>query len=1186
MTINQNYLISQNSFYPTSVGKMLAKETTSRSKAALEFEKVALVGKLAKSSLDTPTAGRKNKIKGGNYIQRLPATNGQIVEFTYGDKKNTVMACILPVRGEPIYIHPKNLPKDLIIIQSVETFFSFFKNVSVRIVALNKGEYKLYVSGKLLGGMLVDSEETSSPNSYQKALREFTEHLLDLANPLLLKDIIDKLTQISQDVIDSNEGIENHFSELCLPPDTLACWKKYNEEIINWSASKLDEKEIEVIVQHVRNDLSQLANQKRESEYTLWEPLDVLFKLPEIRKLPNDNVKNIIKCINQRNVERLRNCVLSMLKSNRVTESFINDKLGKETIYTNIKMLLSQIIEKKPPPEGIVANWDQRSDFFVNKTLNLANPETGELYTGSIVKCLRKESDNSLIFYLHDQSEIHIASNTHAVTIIENHYHKLWSAIHNNLLTSQETFEVELTQEQQEKINLQPGVYSISFPKYSNGSASSSGSSSRMELSDGKTKEKKYVLSAYYEKDSVSKIEIQELKRRKKKYIQSNTYTCTPSELNGMYAVRRRVQKTISGINLTNADKQVRIKDEKDENKLRLFHLNQLKKQTDDLQTKLVQQPDLLELLIDNLISHQLTEVDWELLASQKQDLAEHLTNISEKYSQHLKIAYPKEDILKELVKEAHYASFIGKKESLNVSKALELLREAYQPIDKIKDKEVIFFVGNTGSGKSTAISYFLSVASKSFSNDADDKVLREEENEEAEEKYPTLGHASGEPKALYNQVYAVPDSFSLVLADCPRFNNTRGEDHEILANLSIDLAVQEAKQVKAIVLVVSIHAFLADRANAIIDLIDTVKERFPGLFNPDKLQDNPSVYLLITKQEQVVPEIVDKLKDGTRIKELLKETPMRGNIWEVINHMQENSQVDFIDINDAYETKKILEKYEQTSPCIAKDQYVSAMQRRDMQIKFGKCIKVSIDTWANRIFKPYLQILPESIQSSKNEIREKEKCLEELEGKIEHQLTTTVPWFALKQMINYLVKWQALSPEQLLDKYISRYSSNVSSDIEKIPSCQEKKELINTPLDMKKLKDLSENLSDLENKDSNCEGKKELQDAIQNLKNLINLKEIKDKKETIKRKKEEEEKKLQETEKRKRNLAIIIQTHKEIAKLLRDFSGLGVGQPTGKERSNQRNEVAEACQKFIKIYDENIKELEKQCCEDLKLAQ
>ncbi|KIC72987.1 hypothetical protein DB42_CO00220 [Neochlamydia sp. EPS4] len=1181
MTINQNYLIGQNGFYSAPVGKMQAKETTPRSKAALEFEKVALVGKLAKSSLDNPNAGRQNKIKEGDYIQRLKATNGQIVEFTYGDKKNTVMACILPVRGEPIYIHPKNLPKDLIIIQSAETFFSFFKNVSLRIAALNKGEYKLYVSGKLLGGMLVDSEETTSPNSYQKALREFTEHLFDLANPLLLQDILQKLSQTSQGVIDSNEGIENHFSDLHLPRDTLSYLREFSAQITAWATSQPDQ--TAAIVQRIKNDLSQLAKQNREGEYSLWEPLVTLFNIPQIRELSNDNVKKIIHRIDQGRVKDLRDFIINLIKEDVI--NVINKQLKKESKYNDIKMLLGQVIKKKPPPEGIVANWDQRSDFFENKTLSLTNPNTQETYIGIIVKCLRKTSDNSLIFHLQDQSEVHIASDTHAVIIIENHYHKLWSAIHNNLLSSQEIFEIELATEQQEKNSLKPGSYFISSIKHSSGSTSSSGSSSTIELSDEKTKRKKYILTAHYEKNMVSKIEIQGWAGgRKKKYIKLKTYT--PSQLNRMYIVKRRVEKAISGINSSNADKQVRIINEKDEITLKLFPLNQLKKQTDVLRAKLMQQSDLLEQLIDNLASHQLTKVDWELLTSQKQDLAEHLTSISEKYSQHLKIAYPKEDILKELVKEVFYASLLDKEKNVDVFKTMELLLEAYQHIEKIKNKDVIFFVGNTTSGKSTAISYFLGVAKDSFSNDADNEVVRAKENEEAEETYSTLGQVSVEPEAPYNQVYAVPDSSSVVLADCPRFNDTRGEDHEILANLSIDLAVQEAKQIKAIVLVVSIHAFLADRANAIIDLIDTVKEKFPGLFNPDKPQDNPSVYLLITKQEQVASEIVEKLKDGTRIKELLEGTPMRGNIWEVINHMQKNKQVDFIDIDDACETKELLEKYEQTSPGIAKDQYVPAMQRRDMLIKFDKYVKISTDIWTHHIFTPYLQSLPESIQSSKNEIETKKKRLKELEGEIEHQLNTTVPLFALKQMVDHFLKWKHLSPDELLAKYISKYSSNVSWDIEKIPSCQEKKELINTPLDMKKLKDLSENLSDLDNKDSNCEGKKELQDAIQNLKNLINLKKIEVDIKITEGEKKAEEEKLQATEKRKRNLAIIIQTHKETAKLLRDFSGLVVGQPTETERSNQRNEVAEACQKFIKIYDENIKELEKQCCEDLKLAQ
>nr|WP_166154732.1 hypothetical protein [Neochlamydia sp. AcF84]NGY94515.1 hypothetical protein [Neochlamydia sp. AcF84] len=1447
MTINQNCLTGQNDFYHTLVGKKQVKENTFKTEAALGYGKAALVSKLAKSSLDTPNASRQNKIKGKNWVQRLPATNGQMVEFTYGDKKEIVMAYILPGKnGKSIYIYPENLPKELKIIQSVETFFSFFKNVSVRIAELSKDEYKLYVSGKLLGGIVIGSEDTTSPNSYQKALGNFNTHLLDLANPLLLKDVKEKLAQISQDVIDSNEGIENHFSHLFLPQDTLHFLQQFSTQIIAWATSQPDQ--TSAIVQHVKNDLSQLAKQKREEEYPLWKPLVILFNLSQIRGLTNDKIKQIIHCINQGRVEALRNLVSSILESNHVEEDAINKQLRKEGKYKDIKTLLGQVIKKKPQPkDGIVTHWHKGCDFFVNKTFSLTDPNTEELYTGSIVKCLREESDHSLIFHLHDQSKVHITSNTYRVKIINEPRYKLWTALYNNLLSNQEIFKVECAPERRKEICLQPGFYFISSSKSENGGFFSSSSSISIDLRDALTKKQKYILRNYYDREDISKIEIFQWKGPRKGYIALKTYTS--SELNRIYTVRRRIEKTISGINSTNADKQVRIKDEKDENKIKLFHFNQLKEQTEALRAELKGQSDLLERLIDNLVSHQLTKVDWHLLASQKQDLADRLTSLSKKYAQDLKITYRPEDILKKLVEEANYASLIEKEKSVVVSKTMELLQEAYQHIKKIKNKDAIFFVGNTGSGKSTAVSYFLGAEMESFPNRVGDKVVRVKKSEEAEETYPTIGQSLGESETLYTQSYALQGS-SLMLADCPGFNDTRGEDYEICSNLSIDQAVQVAKQIKAIVLVVPIHAFLTDRANAIIDLIDTVKERFPHLFNSDKLEDNSRVYLLITKQAQVLPETVDKLVDGTRINELFKETQRkiesllesqeageeiddfelegvqrRGNIWKVIKHMQENKQVDFIDVEDDCERTKILKKYERTSQRIAKDQYVPAMQGRDMRMKFGKCIEMSTDTWTHHIFTPYLQVLPQAIQSSKKEIKEREKQLEELQEEIKDRQASVeqlrVYQQTIEETIKHLERVQS-NPTGLdaalqadLQRRVSECSSKHLSELEDMISNYKKKiqnankhlqtmeskieslsesirtkekliaqlnkdmqnlstgsrieqlwksashpeenitlqslkpgarenafreirefrtdeitkirevkaknyrgvmthtvliekefKLVPTDERMRKafeqsgiggnyiatvegerydldlgrkaspngkkimygfithwrgdvlpwfkishsipnidyneatiinkegqkklleqevvrlrldrdgggtiigknqlkqqlendIQQLETSLSHLHNEMKQSRDrlalaqigemlkaqKKELENTSKKIQKLEDHKEIEDKIKALEREKETEEKKLQATEKRKRNLAIIIQTHKETAKLLREFSALVVGQYMGREESNQRNEMVEACRKFIITYDSNIIKLEQQCHNDLSFA-
>ena len=254
-------------------------------------------------------------------------------------------------------------------------------------------------------------------------------------------------------------------------------------------------------------------------------------------------------------------------------------------------------------------------------------------------------------------------------------------------------------------------------------------------------------------------------------------------------------------------------------------------------------------------------------------------------------------------------------------------------------------------------------------------------------------------------QGYPIPDYQNILLGDCPGFNDTRGRDYEMCTNLSIDEAVSKVKAIRSIVMIIPIHAFLMDRANPVIDLIEVVKERFPNLLDSNK----QNVFILITKSGQVPSETVNGLKEGRRIDELLFEAnekkkalsgkiesgadnrdfelvglQRRLNIWQSLQTMYKNKKIHFIDVENEEERDEILKKYTQSQGIIDKTQYIPAMQGSDMQSKFGEYVQMATHTWTLSIIEQYLNIFPQRIQESNNVIAEKKQKIAKLNNDIE----------------------------------------------------------------------------------------------------------------------------------------------------------------------------------------------------------
>jgi len=247
----------------------------------------------------------------------------------------------------------------------------------------------------------------------------------------------------------------------------------------------------------------------------------------------------------------------------------------------------------------------------------------------------------------------------------------------------------------------------------------------------------------------------------------------------------------------------------------------------------------------------------------------------------------------------------------------------------------------------------------------------------------PKIGQALGTSETLYAQAFQAVDQ-QVLLCDCPGFNDTRGGPYELCTNLSIDMAIEKCEDVKAIVLVVPVIAFIGDRGNNIVELISTIQDRFPTTFKVDQPQDSRRLFLLVTKTNQAQASQVEGLKQGARFREHLAETDtaitaliekgvtegnqeleaykIRRNIWQTMETMRNEGRVNFIDIEDEVERNELLRAYCNPLGSIDKAKYRPAMEGPGMKRKFGQAIELSTHTWTEHIFKNYFEVIPENI--------------------------------------------------------------------------------------------------------------------------------------------------------------------------------------------------------------------------------
>ncbi len=410
------------------------------------------------------------------------------------------------------------------------------------------------------------------------------------------------------------------------------------------------------------------------------------------------------------------------------------------------------------------------------------------------------------------------------------------------------------------------------------------------------------------------------------------------------------------------------------------------------------QQADYIRRSLFNLRSTQLKRIDLADLQdiAGPPQLSEQLEALVELYGQ-LGRNVSKEQLMAELVLEVNYTQVAEKEQNWLVLKAMEILRAAFEQIDRMAGKNLVMFVGRTGAGKSTTVNWLSGRQLVETWNDVGEIVY---ELEGEQQDAAVIGQSIGTSQTSYVQGF-VPNgprldssnsSGELMLCDCPGFDDNRGQEYNLATELSIAHSVKEAGRIGAVVAVVDKSAFTMDRANPVLGLIEDIEERLPGAFTNPTSAAHAGVWMIVTKTgspeespfvsgfeerlRQHVEEEKRKLNDinrrGNQADTWARQhTERRRKIWMCLQRMfsnKTNPRLLFVDIGNRRALNKAMTQFRQ-SPGIPKSAFQQTMAMKSVQQDFGRIVELSVHSWRVQILKEYHEKLPSDITAARQAI-------------------------------------------------------------------------------------------------------------------------------------------------------------------------------------------------------------------------
>ncbi|ETO00533.1 hypothetical protein RFI_36907, partial [Reticulomyxa filosa] len=154
----------------------------------------------------------------------------------------------------------------------------------------------------------------------------------------------------------------------------------------------------------------------------------------------------------------------------------------------------------------------------------------------------------------------------------------------------------------------------------------------------------------------------------------------------------------------------------------------------------------------------------------------------------------------------ASISKTFAEKDHFDICLMLELMKKAEEAANEIKDKNVILFLGGTGTGKSTLIHYLAGSKMEKQVVDGEPHIAPTKIRNKALDN--VICSASAESETKY--ITAVPISLKelgvlsikldkVVLCDTPGFEDTNGPEVDVANGIGIIKALQTCKSVKPV---------------------------------------------------------------------------------------------------------------------------------------------------------------------------------------------------------------------------------------------------------------------------------------------------------------------------------------------------------------------------------------------------
>lgn len=976
------------------------------------------------------------------------------------------------------------------------------------------------------------------------ALRALASHIEALINPYLSQLIVQQLQKVDGIIFPLSRGFTWLFEGVPLPLESQKAIEAFSNTVGTLVASS---RHVEVTEELLRSELknrcsawSQDINKKITK--ISYKQLQLLLSAPDILALSPPASRTLFTHLERGWVQPLRIWIQSLIQERKVDLVALN-RYSQEVYQYPFLTLAAQAINKKPVRFQNFSSFLGFSHFSpipLDRTLVLVDNDSSEVYSSSI-RAAHRFNDGSFKIEMYDSVTIEYKANQHRLFLTRPYCYKgIIHSIRHQHLRQGDVIEIQSTKIPSGKFTLH---FFRSHPE-------------EIEIWDESDCNPRFKLSIS------SSVTVKHWNPVQNRYVPTTPFSL--EEVEHSTLIKKLSIKIFDGIDELRLNELILIKDDRDPNEIKLLKLRGIESRREELERQLLQNEALFSALLEKCDPASVEQHDplfWTKLSE--------LTTL---YARDLEMKVSINDLLTDVTKTALFLKYVPPKGSRVIEKTMELLRDAESQAGLFEEGEGIFFLGNTGSGKSTSISYFLGAELTLSQNQAGDKVFEIQNNSEL---YPKIGQAIGTSETLYARAFPLQGHSKTFMIDCPGFNDTRGEHYRLCTLLSIDLAFQRIGKIKTLVIVIPLSTFLNDRGKNVGSMMEAIQDRFGEL---------PPLHLLLTKKSHLPdPDSVSNafrekraisafLREIEEQMDQIPELKKSHTVWKFLQKLDTMNRVRILDLDDEKEKEEIVSQYLSDNG-ISKASYRRFIKSPTVRHDFEETIKMALDNWTSFILKPFIEDLPKQLDELKSE-----------KAALEHQSDEALKKIAsLKEAISQLKKEMALIDQAILSL---RKTHEVNS--RKIEECiqlieSKERNLSTLRQNRQYLSWHAEHIDRIKQEKRALEAKKEqiealnneteirakgaqlsnLQEALQN--NEKELKVIEARLPLLSQSKREIEEKVVVAERKKRELTTLLSQQSETLKTLRGFVSL-IEAPSDERSSDSQLEVAS--KNFSKFYD------------------